>query len=63
MTDVTESNSQKLEARRRELLAKMDANSAEIRKVRGEIISDAIDGSMIATHTTVAEFLSREQEG
>lgn len=63
MTDVTESNSQKLEARRRELLAKMDANSAEIRKVRGEIISDAIDGSMIATRTTVAEFLSREQEG
>jgi hypothetical protein len=63
MTDVTESNSQKLEARRRELLAKMDANSAEIRKVRGEIISDAIDGSMIATRTTVAEFLSHEQEG
>ncbi|WP_327209987.1 hypothetical protein [Rhizobium leguminosarum] len=63
MTDVTESNSQKLEARRRELLAKMDANSAEIRNVRGEIISDAIDGSMIATRTTVAEFLSREQEG
>jgi hypothetical protein len=62
MSEVTESNSQKLEARRREILDKMDANSAEIRQVRGEIIADAIDGSAVETRQTVAEFLSREQE-